>query len=295
MNLSGSSYEVRDEATPENGEGFVAARAPLFPKAQTVEILGIPFLTNPTDEAVELSLRGGLIVVPSAPLLAADLMENHLYREALVHADFVLPDSGAMVLAWNVAHLASPAKRLSRLSGLEFLRVLIPRLSARSDLRTFWIMPNEVEQKANLSWLRSQGIKVSEGDSYVAPNYTAQDQLSGSRLRDPELLARIEAARPDVIVVNVAGGVQEPLGFFLPQELSYRPSIICTGAAIAFLTGCQAAIPDWADRYYLGWLLRILHTPQKFVPRYVGAAKIFWLLARHRDEMPRAQGRVRLT
>ena len=63
----------------------------------------------------------------------------------------------------------------------------------------------------------------------------------------PGLLKRIEAQRPRYIMVNIRRGTQEPLGFYLRQNLSYRPSIICVGAAIAFITGMQAAIPVWAD------------------------------------------------
>jgi UDP-N-acetyl-D-mannosaminuronic acid transferase (WecB/TagA/CpsF family) len=49
-------------------------------------------------------------------------------------------------------------------------------------------------------------------------------------------------------------GVQERLGYALRKQLSYKPAILCLGAAIAFLSGGQANIPNWADRLMLGWL-----------------------------------------
>jgi hypothetical protein len=43
-------------------------------------------------------------------------------------------------------------------------------------------------------------------------------------------------------------------------------------ALATFLTGTQANIPTWADRLYLGWLLRIFQSPRTFLPRYWKAA-----------------------
>ena len=42
---------------------------------------------------------------------------------------------------------------------------------------------------------------------------------------------------------------------------------MCTGAAIAFLTGEQAPINKYVDRAYLGWLIRFLWKPKKYYRR----------------------------
>ena len=82
---------------------------------------------------------------------------------------------------------------------------------------------------------------------------------SDGRLRDMTLLDRVEKQKPAFVVINLAGGVQERLGLFLRNHLSYRPdSSFCTGAAIAFLSRRQANILRRADPLFLGWLLRIL-------------------------------------
>jgi UDP-N-acetyl-D-mannosaminuronic acid transferase (WecB/TagA/CpsF family) len=83
-------------------------------------------------------------------------------------------------------------------------------------------------------------------------------------------------------MINIGGGVQERLGFYLKENLSYRPSIICVGAAIAFITGQQAAIPVWADTLMLGWFLRCLHAPKKFAPRIWKGLRLMPLLAKYR-------------
>jgi lipopolysaccharide/colanic/teichoic acid biosynthesis glycosyltransferase len=93
-------------------------------------------------------------------------------------------------------------------------------------------------------------------------------------------------------MVGLGGGVQERLGLFLKQHLSYRPAIFCTGAAIAFLTGGQARIPVWADRLYLGWLLRIIDAPTKFHRRYWEAFRLAPVIWRYRDKLPPMRGEL---
>jgi N-acetylglucosaminyldiphosphoundecaprenol N-acetyl-beta-D-mannosaminyltransferase len=249
------------------------------------EVLGIPFFAGTLDEAIEETLAGGLVVGPAAPTLAADFIGRHVYREAVRSADLVLPDSGAMVLCWNVRHGFAPARRLRRLSGLRFLHAMI------SDSRvwergTFWVMPSAADRDANLAWLRNQAFPMlSEEDTYVAPNYG-----SGVPPEDPELLERLERRRPEMVFLNIGGGTQEPLGAWLKRSLSYRPAIICTGAAIAFLSGQQAAIPGWADAVYLGWLLRILRSPGQYLPRYLRAVQIVPLVFRYGAALPPGRG-----
>ena len=84
----------------------------------------------------------------------------------------------------------------------------------------------------------------------------------------------------------IGGGVQERLGYALKQQLSFRPGILCLGAAIAFLSGGQAAIPPWADRLMLGWLFRIVFSPRRYFPRYWAALKLIPLIFRYRDRLP---------
>ena len=105
-------------------------------------------------------------------------------------------------------------------------------------------------------------------------------------ISDPALLERLDRLRPQHIIMTIGGGTQERLGLYLKRNLTCRPAIHCIGAAIAFLSGDQVHIPVWADKYYLGWLLRSLSEPKRYVPRYWDARKLFALMLRHRDRLP---------
>ena len=241
-------------------------------------ILGVPFFTGSAKDAVDRMLTGGLLVVPSAPTLK-DIPTQPAYRAALLSADLVIPDSAYMVLIWNCLQ----GRRLRRLSGLEYLRELLLRSEVRAPGSTLWIMAGEKSAALNLAWLRDQGVEVPDTHVYIAPDYGSPD---GSEISDPTLLDMVARLRPAHVVTTVGGGTQERLGLYLRTSLSYTPGIHCIGAAIAFLSGDQTAIPVWADHLYLGWLLRVLGDPTRYGPRYWSAKGLLVMMLKYRDRLP---------
>src|SRR6266436_210049 len=240
----------------------------------TEQILGVRFFNGSVDEAVDsLSSSGGLLVVPAAPALVR-LQKDAEYRRALISADMAIADSGAMVLLWKIF----TGRSVERISGLKFLKRLIARLASHPEERVLWIVPSEHAHDKTIAWLRKVNL-TGTADFYVAPRYARE-------VRDDALVAKIDNHPPAHVVVGIGGGVQEKLGLFLKENLRVRPAIYCIGAALAFLTGDQPPIPMWADRFYLGWLLRSIRQPRVFVPRYLSGFKLARLIARHRDQLP---------
>ncbi len=238
-------------------------------------ILGIRFFIGTAQGAInEISRHGGLVVVPAAPALK-NLSHDQQYRDALLGADFAVADSALMVLLWNLIE----RNRIFKLSGLKYLRVLIEQEQFRQPGNSFWVMPSPAAAERNAAWLRKSGIPVADTDIYVAPIY-------GAEIHDPELLERLEGRRPKHLVLGIGGGTQERLGFYLRQNLNYRPAIHCVGAAIAFLSGDQVRIPVWVDQVGLGWLWRSISNPRRFVPRYWDARHLVPLMLRYRDRLP---------
>ncbi len=240
-------------------------------------ILGLDFFIGGAAEAVDRMDSGGLLVVPAAPALR-NLDSDAGYREALQNADLRITDSAFMVLVWNLLE----GDRIRRLSGLEYVVELFGRPSVRRPGATLWIMAGPVSAERNLAWLQKQGFEVSPDDVYMAPMY-------GAEIEDPALLEILGRRCPKHVVVTLGGGTQERLGLYLKRRLPYLPAIHCIGAAIAFLSGDQVHIPQWADRRYLGWLFRCISNPKRFVPRYWEARQLFGLIVRYRDTLPISQ------
>lgn len=260
-----------------NAEGADTKRQIELATAQT--ILGIRFTSGDARSAVDAGLRGGLVVVPSAPVLVA-LETNSALREALIGADLAIADSGLMVLLWRLFQ----REKITRVSGLEYLRLLLTEPGLKIPNSVLWVMPNVPARDHLLVWLRSVGIPIESGNCYLAPQYPE------GKLTDQVLLALVQRQRPAHVIIGLGGGVQERLGFYLKGALDYQPGVHCIGGAIGFLTGDQVRIPRWADYLYLGWLIRCLSDPVRFIPRYRRAWRLVGLLWRCRNRMPPPAG-----
>jgi UDP-N-acetyl-D-mannosaminuronic acid transferase (WecB/TagA/CpsF family) len=239
------------------------------------QILGVRFFVGDAPEAVAIGARGGLVVVPAAPALL-ELQRDREYRRALLEADLAITDSGFLVLLWNIMMW----DRIHRVSGLEYLKLLLNRLEFRKPGTCLWVMPSQASLERNVNWLKSQDIPVSPEDCYVAPKY------AGPLIRDEALVALVNQRKPLHVVIGLGGGVQEKLGLHLKEKCDVLPGIHCIGAAIGFLSGDQVHIPHWADQWILGWLFRCLANPKRFVPRYAKALQLPFILLRYRQRMP---------
>jgi len=242
-----------------------------------VPFLGIHLASVTIEEAVDHAVtHGGLICAPSGPGLC-DLASDDCYAEALANTDLNLPDSGLAILLLRLLKIG----RLPRTSGLGFLAALLHRPELQKNVASFWVMPTQSAAERNMAYLQSVGVKVEQHSCYVAPMYPKNGPVCDESLR--RILAE---QKPRFVFICTGSGSQEKLGSWLKQSLGYRPAICCIGAAIAFLSGEQAKVSPLADKLCLGWFVRCLHDPKRFIPRYLRAFKLVGLVLKYRDKSP---------
>ena len=237
-------------------------------------MFGIKFIDGSFEEIIENLSDGGLMVVPAAPALATIELDP-IYRKALESSDVAIFDSGYFCLLLRFLK----GINVKKVSGLEFFTKFIQHLASERHKSVFLVDPSYEEASANRTLLEAKGINVGD-NQYVAPMYKPEKMI------DECLIDLIKGRRPDFIIINLGGGVQEVLGAYIKNEIGriYRPTIVCTGAAIAFLTGRQATIPKLMDYLYLGWLSRCISDPARFVPRYLSGFKLFNLVIKMKVE-----------
>ena len=259
------------------------------------QILGVRFFNGAAPDAVDYITRvGGYTVVPAAPALVT-IENDPAYCRALVEADLAIADSGFMVLLWRVLR----GRTIARISGLKYLRILLanPRLHERGSI--FLVLPHQSSREKALVWLGKEDFEITADDCYIAPKYFSCSHGSVSReerervsqrrgysIADDALVAILQSHKPKHVIIGIGGGVQEKVGFYLREHLSYRPAIHCIGAALAFLTGDQKPIPMWADRIYLGWFLRLARAPHHYARRFSSAFRLPGMIWRYGSELP---------
>jgi len=241
----------------------------------TRQILGIQFFNGDVEEAVTWMFQhGGFVVAPSGTCFAR-LCEDEVYRRAILSADLAIADSGLVVSMWRLLQ----HENVQRISGFKYLKHLLEKLSGEGTEEVFWVLPSERAQQKLFDWSRREAFQITRENCYVAPHF-------GSEVEDRNLVVMIQQHRLAHIIIAIGSGAQEKLGHYLRENLSCRPAIHCIGAALGFITGEQTAIPDWADRLYVGWLWRLVAQPHIFIPRLSRAVELPWLIWKYGEKLP---------
>jgi N-acetylglucosaminyldiphosphoundecaprenol N-acetyl-beta-D-mannosaminyltransferase len=93
---------------------------------------------------------------------------------------------------------------------------------------------------------------------------------------DEQVLAKIEAARPDVVWVGL-GTPKQDYWIARHRPLLAAPVLIAVGAAFDFHAGRLAQAPPWMQRSGLEWLFRLAHEPRRLARRYLVYNPLFVL------------------
>ena len=157
--------------------------------------------------------------------------------------------------------------KVNKFSGYKFLSFFFKFLRLNKKKSVYCIDPNINYSKSNKKYLKKIGVKKIY--NYVAPKYNPKN------LNDKRLINEINKIKPDFIMTNIGGGTQEVLGLYLKKKIKFKTTILCTGGAISFFTGDQAPINNFFDKFYLGWLVRLVFNPLVFYKRYIFALKLF--------------------
>ena len=214
---------------------------------------GIKFYNYSFTKIVSKINKGGLLVAPAASALAI-IDDNKKYYEALKKSDIAIFDSGFFCILLRVFK----GFKIDKFSGYLFLKKFL-NSDFKKKNKFLTIDPTAIDSKLNKSYLRSKNINNVK--SYIAPQYNQNN------IHDKNLIKLIKKYKPKYIIINIGGEVQEILGLIIKNNINFKTSIICTGAAMAFLTKRQAPINDVIDYLYLGWLVRIVFNPRKSLIR----------------------------
>jgi len=202
--------------------------------------------------------KKGNFVFPAAPALV-EIEKSKYYYKSLQEADFVFFDSGLFVIMLKIFRNIS----VNKFSGFKFLNLFFLYLKKNNKKKILSIDPNKIISIENKKYFEKKGI--IKFYSYIAPIYKSK------KITDKKLLKLVNKVRPNFIIINIGGTKQEILAHYMKQNLKNKQTILCTGAALSFLTGIQAPINKFYDKIYLGWFVRIIYNPKIFLKRYLCA------------------------
>lgn len=216
----------------------------------------IRFFYNNYREIISIiDKNGGYLVAPAASALS-EINRNKIYYNSLLKSNVAILDSGFFCILVRLFYKI----KISKFSGYKFLKLLLNDKKIKKK-KILLINPSKIDTELNENLLKKFNFKNYK--SYEAPNFNLKKNI-----KDEKLLKIIRKIKPNYILINIGGLKQEPLALYIKENINFKISIFCTGAAIAFLTKKQAPINDIIDKFYLGWAIRLLFNPLSTYKRF---------------------------
>ena len=239
----------------------VQTHAPPTSLESLVAILGIPFhsisLRGAVDRVEAMIADGGshYVVTPNVDFLVKAQRDDNL-RSILVHADLVLCDGKPIVWASRLLGGVLPA----RVAGSD----LIPRLLKRAEEKGWrvFLLGGSPEVGSDAARLVAAAYPALGELAHYSPPFRPLDEMD-----DADIIARVHAAKPDLMLVCFGCPKQEK--WITRHRLALAvPVMIGAGATIDFLAGRMARAPVWMRRSGMEWLFRLLQEPTRLAKRY---------------------------
>ncbi len=212
---------------------------------------------------------GGTVLTPNVDHLVL-VEDDPRLREAYEGASLCLVD-GTPVL-WASRLLGTPLRE--KVSGSDLVLPLMKRAAERG-LRVFFLGGAEGVAERAAERLRAIVPRLR----VVGVDATRVELPPGAPL-DEALIARVNAARPDLVLVALGCPKQEI--FMHAAASALRPAVMLgVGASLDFWAGTAQRSPAWISRVGLEWLYRLAHEPRRLWRRYlVRDPRFLWILLR---------------
>jgi len=227
-----------------------------------IAVLGLPFNNVTADGAVDmierLVLSGGThqVCPVNSDVWLNALSDTHLHR-IMAGCSMVVADG--MPLVWASGLMGCPLPE--RVTGVD----LVPRLaalSARKGYKIFLLGGREGVADRCAALLESKFPGVQIVGTY-APN-----EQSLTRMDHTEILSRVHAARPDILLVAFGNPKQEKWIWMHRKRLGV-PVSMGVGGSFDILVGDMRRAPRWIQRCGMEWAMRFLQEPARLGPRYL--------------------------
>jgi N-acetylglucosaminyldiphosphoundecaprenol N-acetyl-beta-D-mannosaminyltransferase len=227
-----------------------------------IAVLGLPLDSLTASEAVDaiegLILSGGTHQVATANLdfWLNSLSDQHLHR-IIAGCSLVLPDG--MPLVWASSLLGCPLAE--RVTGVD----IVPRLAELSARRGYGIYllggkGDVAERAAKLLEKNYPGVRI------VGTHSPSEEHIA--RLDHSDILSRIHAAKPDILLVALGNPKQEKWIWIHRKRLGV-PVAMGVGGSFEILVGDVRRAPKLIQRCGLEWLMRLAQEPSRLGPRYL--------------------------
>ncbi len=220
-------------------------------------------LVRPEEMLLYVSRRlraGQSTIIANHNLNSLQLVRDNAEMRAFFGmADLVELDSVPMIFwARLIGH---PARRFHRCTYLDW-RDTFWRTALQEKWRVFYLggLPGVAQRGADVIKARHPGVRIGVRHGYFDMDPSGPDAA--------EVLAEIEAFRPDVVLVGMGMPRQE---VWIARNAAHLKAcaMFTVGAAFDYEAGVQRAAPRWLGQCGFEWLYRLMRDPRRLARRYL--------------------------
>ncbi|MCE9548247.1 MAG: WecB/TagA/CpsF family glycosyltransferase [Planctomycetia bacterium] len=193
------------------------------------------------------------------------LQQHEGLKAAYSEAGLVLADGQPVVMASRLLGRPLP----ERVAGSDLLPALMASAQPNAPLRLFLLGAAPGVAARAAVQIASRWPAVQVVGTYSPPLGFEHQPEENQRI-----LARIKAAKPDVVAVGLGAPKQELWVHRHCHEIA-APVALCIGATIDFLAGEKPRAPRWMRGLGLEWLHRCASEPRRLLKRYAHDAVAF--------------------
>jgi len=237
-----------------------------------VDILGVSVSTGTMHDAVAtiehwIDQRSKRYICITGAHGIMESRRDPQFLNILNSADMVTPDGQPLV--WFSRLLRNTPTE--RLYGPDLMRALTAVSGSRGYRHFYYGGAPGVAEKLRQAMLR-QHPTLEVAGTHCPPFRELTPE------EDDAVIARINAARPDIVWVGLSTPKQE-LWMARHRERIDAPVMVGVGAAFDFLAGTKRQAPKWMGKSGLEWLFRLLSEPRRLGRRYAYIVPGFAFLA----------------
>jgi len=186
-------------------------------------------------------------------------------QRAYSEAGMVLADGMPVVVAARLLGRRVP----ERVAGSDLVPALLSAGQQRGNLKVYLLGAEAGVADRAAARIARDWPAVTVVGTYSPPFGFEKDERETA-----EILSRIAAAKPDVLVVGLGAPKQE-LWVHAHRNEIQAPVALCVGATIDFLAGEKPRAPRWMRSTGLEWVHRLASEPKRLFRRYARDAWIF--------------------
>ena len=227
-----------------------------------IAVLGLPLNSLTVTEAVDaiegLLLSGGnhQVCPVNLDVWLNSLSDPHLHR-IMARCSLSFPDG--MPLVWVSRLLGCPLAE--RITGVDLVPKLA-ELSAKKGYKIFLL--------GGRKGVADRATRLLESDYpgvHIVGSYAPSEE-SLSRMDQSEILSRIHAVKPDILLVALGNPKQEKWIWMHRDRLDV-PVAMGIGGSLDILVGDMQRAPRWIQQCGMEWAMRLLQEPARLAPRYL--------------------------